>query len=372
MDVITQKGLSELVEHSHFPALTIYMPTHRGGADIQSDRIALKNMLRRGEVMLADADVPAETIVWMTNPVWELIANDEFWESREAGLAIFISTGFVKTIRLADVPEPAVTAGERFYLMPLIPMVRKDAKFYLLALNQNNVRLFEGNAVGLKRIEMPATPVGLAEALAHADKQRQLQLHSSGARGAAFHGRGGVEESTKSELLEYFHQVDHGVRAAIGKDQAPLLIAGLDYVTAIYRRANHYPHLVESGVAGNPDAFDLRELHAKAQAVLEPSIRREHEDAVDRLHERLGTGLASTTVAEVLRAANEGRVEALFLAPRRGEQEVAANGRERAEPVSNEELNLAALQTYRSGGRVLAVGPGALGNGASIGATFRY
>ncbi|MFQ5350285.1 MAG: hypothetical protein ACE5EG_07580, partial [Thermoanaerobaculia bacterium] len=58
-------------------------------------------------------------------------------------------------------------------------------------------------------------------------------------------------------------------------DRVRLLAAsGVDYLLPIYREVNSQPHVLEQGVAGNPDSLSAERLHNQAWAVVEPHFAR--------------------------------------------------------------------------------------------------
>lgn len=45
---LSQQELKSVIAETHEPALSIFLPTHRAGREIQQDPIRLKNLLKRG------------------------------------------------------------------------------------------------------------------------------------------------------------------------------------------------------------------------------------------------------------------------------------------------------------------------------------
>ena len=52
-----------------------------------------------------------------------------------------------------------------FQIRPLLPLLGGDGQYYVLALSQDHVRLFEGTREGVCEVDVDAVPQGLAEAL---------------------------------------------------------------------------------------------------------------------------------------------------------------------------------------------------------------
>jgi hypothetical protein len=196
-----------------------------------------------------------------------------------------------------------------------------------------------------------------------------------------FHGHGvASQDDPKDYIARYFHRVDAGISDLLADEEAPLVLAGVEYLLPIYQDANDYPHLLEDGIARDPQAMDLEALHAEAWSLVEPLFLQKQEQAVDVYRHLAGTGSerASKEVNEVVRAAYFERVEALFVAldeeqwgtfdPESGEVE----RHEQMEPRDRDLLNVAAVHTMLNGGSVFALTRDAMPDSAPLAAVFRY
>lgn len=364
MNYPTREQIHALSTPCEGPCVSIHMPVHRAGADSLADPVMLRNLIRRADAMLADADGGGEMHRGMMHDAASLGAESMAHAHDGESIAMFLSPGGASTVRLPFTVAPGVHLSDRFHLIPLLPLLQGDGGFYLLTLSHNGVTLYHGNRVGLSPMELIDTPANLAEALRSDVAERQLQLHTSGRHagggGAIFHGNGGGEHDSKENLLKYFRMVDKGVRQAIPAGNAPLLLAGVDYLLPIYRGANRYPALLDGGITGNPDAMPQRELHAAAWARVAPFFQQESDAVVEKMRAMLGTGLASVSDEEIAAAARDGRVSHLIVAP----ESIGAD-----EP-RGERINRMVADTLAAHGSVFAVG--AVRPESAVGALFRY
>jgi hypothetical protein len=147
--------------------------------------------------------------------------------------------------------------------------------------------------------------------------RRQPQVHAFLAdRGEAggrtvFHGSDDAEP--KLPVLRHFQRVDQTLRDVLGIGRTPLVLAGVRSMQALYHKANTYPELLAAGLDGSPRDISTEELHRRAWPLVEPVLRC-HEAAAARAHRVLqGTGRTCSELADVLTAAQQGRVETLFL-----------------------------------------------------------
>lgn len=380
MDSFTRGELQQLLDRERPPCVSVFLPTRRGGSE--QDAIRWKNLLRQAEDRLTANGLRNREARDLLEPARQLRDNDPFWHSQGDGLAAFVAPGFLQTFRLpVALPELVVTA-KRFHLKPLLPLLAAE-RFYLLSLSQKHVRVYQGTATGLREVPVERIPHSLAEALRFHEGEGPLQFHSvpaPGGRGrwsAIFHGHGVGIDDHKDDLLAYFQRIDRGLHDLLRDERAPLVLASVEYLWPIYRAANRYPHLLDAGVAGHPDQLSPADLHHKAHAVVAPRFAEARQRAAAGYDQLAGTGRTTADVAEVVRAAHGGWLEALFVA---ADREVwgtfdAASGQVAVhatqEPDDEDLLDFAAVQTLRHGGGVHVVPAADVPGGGVAAGIFR-
>jgi hypothetical protein len=364
----------------------LYLPTHRGGAEIQQDPIRLKNLIRQAMDAPSAKPYRAAELAALLKPVQELTANAPFWHEQEEGLAIFRAPDFLRTYRLPERFSELAVVADRFHVKPLMPVLLGEGRFRILALSQKSVRLYQATRHHVAEAVLPGAPKSLAEALRYDETERELRGRQRASRASAgaerlYPGRGHDETDVKEQIARFFKQVDQGVGAALRYDRVPLILAGVEFELAIYRSLNTYPRMLDSAIPGSPDGLSPGELHQRAWAMLQPHFLKEREAAEARFRQLSGTGQATNDLAAVLPAAHEGRVESLFVAvglQRWGRfHDITYTTEVHAAPQDGDEdlLDLAAIQTLLHHGRVFAVPPAQVpddGTGAPLAAVFRY
>jgi hypothetical protein len=388
MDIVTEADLEGLARKKDGWHVSIFLPTHRAGAEIEEDRIRLRNLLVQAEKELVVAGERTSSARELLQPASSLLQDYQFWRYLSEGLAIFVSREFFRRYRLPQRFTPLAVVAERFHIKPLMPLLSGDGQFYVLALSQQQVRLLQGTRYSVDEVSLDDVPQGLPEALKFNDPERQLQFHTGtrypgaiGDRPAQFHGQGvGQGTDSKTDILRYFHQVDEGLRGLLAGERAPMVLAGVDYLLPLYRQASNYPRLVGEGLAGNPDELSAQELHKKAWHVVRPIFLQEKEEEVATYQALAcaGRDRASADLAEVVPAAHFGRVGVLFVAlgiQKWGSFDRQTNAVEvhaQQEPGDEDLLDLAAVQTLLCGGTIYAVDPEKVPADAPLAAIFRY
>jgi hypothetical protein len=359
------------------------MPTHRVSTENQQDRTRLKNLIRQAQESLQAYGLRPAEAESLLEPATNLLGAIPFWKDKRDGMALFLSPGGFRHYQLPARFEPLVVVAHRFHLKPLLSFLGGN-EFFVLALSQNAVRLFEGSRFGLSALDdLEGVPKSLADALKYDELIKQQQFRTGigvgGARGeraAMFHGQSA--DDAKDRILRYFRQIDQGLQDFLREEQAPLVLAGVEYLLPIYKEANTYQHLLSEGITGNPEGVSPEELHRQAWALVEPYFKREQERAAARYRQLAGTGKTSQDPREIVPAAYHGRVEFLFVAVGRqqwGDYDPGANQvhlHPEPQAGSFDILDLAATQTLLHGGAVYAVEPGEIPEEAQLAAVFRY
>ncbi|MHB9072548.1 MAG: baeRF3 domain-containing protein [Desulfobaccales bacterium] len=383
MRIFTREELRTLVESSQPPCVSVYLPTHRVPTENQQDRTRLKNLLRQAQESLQAYGLRLAEAEALLEPATRLLGAIPFWKDKRDGLALFITPGTFRQYQLPTSFEPLVVVAHRFHIKPLLAFLG-GKEFFVLALSQNAVKLFEGSPFGLSAIDdLEGVPKSLADALKYDELIKQLQFRTGigtgGARGeraAMFHGQSA--DDAKDRIQRYFRQIDQGLRDLLREAQSPLVLAGVEYLLPIYKEVNTYQHLLNGGITGNPEGVSLEELHRQAWAQVEPYFKREQEEAAARYRELAGTGRTSHDPGEIVPGAYHGRVECLFVAVARQQWGDYDPGTNRVDlhvtpqPGSFDLLDLAATQTLLNGGAVYAVEPSEMPDKTLLAAVFRY
>ena len=382
-DFITKSELQALMNERNEACVSIFLPMERVGADVQGNPVQLKNALTGVEKELRERGWRLPDVEEMLAAPRRVVDDSPFWQHQSDGLALFISPDTFVSYRLPLAFEPLSVVSNRFHVKPILPLFSNDGRFYILALSQNQVRLFQGTRHTVDEVEFEETPTSMSDALWYDDPEEQLQHHTTtsgaaGGPGVVHHGHGVTDDEKKQRLRRYLHDVSRGVRKQLADEEGPLLLAAVDYLHPIYKEIDDSPHLLDDGIRGNPDRLSAAALHEQAWQIVEPLFTEAKEDAVSRYEELAGGEQASDQLGEIIPVAYQGRVDTLFVAvemqawgnydPETGDLRLY----EQQEDGGEDLLDFAAVQTLAYGGTVYAVGAEEVPGDTSIAAVFRF
>lgn len=317
MDLVTADTLKELIDQEEGPLVSLYLPTHRKGAETRQDPIRLKNVLDEAQHWLAGSGLRTPEVEEVLAPIVALVDDFDFWQHQEEGLALFTSGRGLRSLRVpVDVPEVAIVT-DRFHVKPLWPVLHgTDQMVHVLALSRNQVRLLWSTRYEVGEVDLPSDlPQSLADALWFEDPESQLQHHGSGRAGAGrvtatFHGQGQPSADEEDRLERFLRAVDKGLTHILESD-APLLLAGVEEVTAVFRKVGGHKNILEDTIEGNPDHLESHQLHEKLLPCIEPLLDQTYRSDAEAFH--AAGDQASSGISDVTQAAREGRIDAVFV-----------------------------------------------------------
>ncbi|MGW8281757.1 MAG: baeRF3 domain-containing protein, partial [Gemmatimonadota bacterium] len=187
-------------------------------------------------------------------------------------------------------------------------------RFWILALSQNEVRLWEGTVSGLTPVNLESVPTNLREALGFQIEKDRLSMHSSGGHGnkPMFHGHGAGKDDTKSELEQFFRTVDAGVQTLLADEIGPIILAAVDYYHPIYRSISKLENLAPDGIVGNVNDWAPPRLHGAAWPIAQAGVDRKIDKALKLWENSYGRGKVESDLAAVARLSVAGRIRLLL------------------------------------------------------------
>ena len=384
MDPIQKEEFTELINHHGNNCISIYIPTHRAGVEVneKQDAIVFKNTLQAINIRLQNQGLNAQQIEKLLKPGFELYNNEIFWNSQYDGLAVFLADGFVKTIQLPYSVKEEIYVNNSFFISPLLPAISNNEEFYLLLLSKQDARFYQGNAFGLQRIMVEGLPNGMDDVVHFEEKEGQQLLRQGGrggTGGASFHGHGNGQLDDKENISIYFQEVDRTLFAEILHDKnLPLLLCGVEYLIPIYKSLSKYNFISEQFVGGNQENESLNGLFEKARTALTPYFKERTRKALERYYNSIATALTSSMPEKIVPASYYAQIATLFICKDAhvwGKFNEADNQIEiHQDRQEGDEclLNQAAAKTYINGGEVFLLEKEQMPKESIIAALLRF
>lgn len=371
MDLISRAQLTFLSEYRDEVCISLYMPSYGAHPEKRQSQVRFKNLVRKAEDELVRMSMRPADIDRLLSPARPLFSDDRFWSFFQSdGFCAFISPEDFSYFRVPVSFREGVTVMDRYYIKPLLGMIYNDNRFFMLSLGLEGPKLYQCSRFSINELTMEKVPESFKEAIKYSVIDRELQFHthapSSGAGepGASFHGQGGGMDGKKTDIVEYFKKVAHGVFNVIGQEKAPLLFAGLEQHFGTFKKANSYSFFIEDhSISVNPDDMSQEELHTRAVELMGPYLLAHRNRAIELYHNLAGTGKTAADIESILPSAFDGRVDTLFVAPQTAKWGTFDAASRKVSVHTDSEkndqdlLDLAALYTHLKGGAIYEVTP---------------
>jgi len=314
----SQKDFNQLADNQQTDCISIYLPTHRAGKEVDEghDKLTLKNCLQEISAHLSQYIHSEAAVEELLRPAKLLLEDVHFWRNQSDGLAIFISKGEMQHYTLPLQFKTYTYISNHFYLKPLIPFFNGDGNFYLLKLSQQEVSFFEVNRHRITEINVDdLVPETITELVDQDNKQKSLQSRSGqdSRNGALYHGQGSGKDDNNKDIEKFFRAVDDGLNHLISDKEAPLVLACLNQYYPIYKEITKCNNLYGEFIPGNPEEEDPMLLHEKAWLLMKGFFQQNRINKVKEFQNLLNSGKVSSETNDIICAAVEGRVDTLFI-----------------------------------------------------------
>ncbi|MBI1351352.1 MAG: hypothetical protein GC156_09555 [Actinomycetales bacterium] len=303
VDLPTDDDLRQLAEGPDAPTVTVYLPTTPVTASADADRIAFMNLAREGVEALRSAGVSKKEADTIAEELEDLADDADFWAHQAHGLAVIVSPSTTATFRLPETLEPAVFAGDRARLAPLVAAASSPRAFLVLDLSADGARLLEsiGDGTGT-RVSVPNKPKSAAD---HAGK--------SNINDRSLSGRLVGDEGRNVHLRSYVRAVHSAVRPLLHGEREPLILVATEPLASMYRNVSAYPYLLDAGVSLSADHEYDASVARMAAPLAADAIEADTAALVDLLATWQEVGRAALDPATVARAAVQGAVGTLLV-----------------------------------------------------------
>ncbi len=402
MDYFGQEHLRELLDErvsgqeAVGPAISIYLRTERDQQHMPEERLRLRGLVEQAERQLA-GQLDKRTTAALIEPIARLVDDVAFWRAHTTeGLCIFRGPDFFRVYGLPVRFEDRVAINDNFHTRPLIEYLQSPERYWVLALSQGAVRLYEGNQGGCWPIDLAGVPRSLKEALGYAVAQDALDFRGTGAvsstehggrgswavgKGVIYNGQGYGDDDDKVERKKFFRMVADGVQELLRDERGPLILATVDINEPLFREVCSIENLADQAVRANVERWSTAQLHEQAW----PIAKRQRDALVERALKHFevgfGRGKLETDLASIgqLLVANQIRM----LIMERGRQywgrydtemgtlEVLGDGRSGPTQDSVELIDELAEQAVLHGAEVVVVPPGRLPADSGVAAILR-
>ncbi|HET6557916.1 MAG TPA: hypothetical protein VFG54_11420, partial [Prolixibacteraceae bacterium] len=287
MKLLTIQIIQDLLSVEQDVCLSLYMPTHRSHPEKKQNPIRYKNLVRKMEESLLKKYSPAEVQKHL-EPMEALTGDNDLWNYSLNGLAVFSAKGMFEVVGLHEPVSELIIVADSFHTKPLRQYIQSIDHYHVLAINQHDYRLYEGNRHSLTEVELGEDiPKNMVEALGEELTESFSNVASYGSTGQgpapAHHGHGGRKDELDKDAERFFRLIANVVEENYSKPSGwPVILAALPEHHNLFHKVSKNPYLLKDGITINPNALSVDKLNAMAWQIMEP----EYMNKLDRIVHR--------------------------------------------------------------------------------------
>lgn len=306
----------EIIFEPKGPCISLYQQTHRSRPENMQDPIRFKNLVQEIESSLKKK-FSHEEIKNIMKPFHDIAEDKIFWNNVTDGLAILADKDRCVVYKLNRPVEEFAVVANSFHIKPLIRNFQSSDRYQVLGITREDFNIYEGNRYGIEMITLDEDiPKTLEEVLG--DQYTEAHV-TSGAYGGAggtpmFHGQGGRKAEIEIDTERYFRYVEKFVLDNFSNEmKLPLVLVALDEHQGSFRNISKNQYLLKEGVNKDPEALPTKEIGKLSWEKMEPLYLNKTKELVERFGLQKSKKSASEDLAEIARAALEGRVGTLMI-----------------------------------------------------------
>lgn len=384
MKLLTRELIQDLLSAEQKICLSLYMPTYRIHPEKQQNPIRYKNLVRQMEESLLKKYPPNEVKKYI-EPMEALIGDKELWNHTLNGLAVFCAEGIFEVVNLHEPVSELAMVADSFHTKPLRQYIQSVDHYHVLAINQHDYRIYEGNRHSLNELELGEdVPKNLVEALGEELTENFSNVASYGSTGmgpaAAHHGHGGRKDEMGKDAERFFRVVANVMEEKYSKPSGwPVILAALPEHHNLFHKVSKNPYLLKEGITVNPSALSVEQLNAMAWQVMEPEYTNKLDRIVNQFHQAKAHAKGSDDMDDIAVAAVEGRVDTLLveadrLIAARITNLISGNiqRRDLENPKIDDLLDDMSELVTKMGGQVMILPPEKMPSESGLAAIFRY
>jgi len=383
MKLLTNDFRTLLTVNNGQPCLSLYQPTHRHHPGNQEDPIRFRNLIKQLDQSLQQ-QYSTQEIAALLEPFEALARDHEFWNNTVDGLAVFGAPGFFQAFGMQRTTRELAVVAESFHTKPMVSFLQSADRFQVLALNLQEIKMFEGNRDALHEIALaPGVPRTLKDALGEELTEPHQTVASYGGTGngnmAMHHGHGDKKDEMDIDAERFFRMVGHIIFEKYSQPSGlPLILAALPEHQGHFRKYSQNPFLLEEGIKIHPDALPMDDFRERAWNIFKPQYQTRLTALTDEFAIAKSKGLGHEDIEKVAEAAALGQIATLLIEADRqipgriddssGKTELTDLGH----PEIDDLLDDLGELVLKTGGRVVVIPANQMPTATGVAATLRF
>lgn len=307
----------ELKNTKEKAVVTLTMDIEEAPFDDEKDKIQFDNLIKEAKERVIH-DVGEDVWNEIYAQVSDLNAQTDFWRKRNGGIVFYITPSACYYYMLSEGIGKSVFVSKQPNILPLVRDFQFNKHYHVLALTNEDFKLFNGKQFTIDEIELPEdAPNTLEKALGTVKTGGELNVGSYGGAGGGtgmFHGHNETRKEKEIDQTNYFRIVDEYVYEHYSKDmQLPVVLFTLLENEAIFRKISSNQFLSDVAIKKSPAQLSNLEIQKETIKAIKTLTEQRLTKLVTKFNETVPALRLESQYDDLAQASLEGRIDYLLI-----------------------------------------------------------
>lgn len=300
MRTMTVNEAAKLVKAKAAPAISLYLATDVPDKDSATKlRLNLQRLYKTAEELIVKT-YDTKTRERLLQPLKRALSMVGLRRGK-GGIGIYHSENFTGIVKLPTVMSDLAVAAESFHIKPVLRCVQSSPNHYLIAFKKRHADLFLTTAEGTRLIERMVF------------KLPQERQYASD-RGNMVWFADATRIRRHKDLKDSMEQLNRQLESHWLGERTPLVLAGPHHHQEAFRAVCSHTNLLDRGISRYIDDLDVETLTDLSSTIMESYFEELDNRSVVAFHKAAASGLTTTNLEEIAKAAAQGQIQRLLIA----------------------------------------------------------
>lgn len=316
MDYFGADQYKELLDVQDGPAVSIFVGVDRQDIKGKNNQLAFRGQVEQARQLLAER-YPDQEFRSVEEMMQEWVDDEPFWGNLSRGVAAFFSPDMQRIYRLRSEMPTETVVSDTFHTRPMLrPMLQPD-RYFVLALDPHQTRLYEGDEDGLSEVNLFDVPTSVDEVLDrdrpphHGMRNRESSPASPSSN--AFHGYGRGKDIAPRHLRKFCTAVDEGLSGLLRHEIGAVILVCPPRTHAIFREVSRLDNLAEHGLQESFAHISAAEIHNKTWPLAQQAVAAKIDEVLNLWERAYGFGSGETDLQQIARRTLMSQVRVLLI-----------------------------------------------------------
>ncbi|KKR96141.1 MAG: hypothetical protein UU47_C0018G0001 [candidate division TM6 bacterium GW2011_GWE2_41_16] len=304
---MNRHDLALIQAYQGYPAVTIISPTHRSIPDRQQDPTMLKNLVKEAKAKLTQ-ELPQKQVQHLLDKLDALVADIDFSKTLDA-IALFVSDTIAKSFMVPGTVQPHVNIDSTFFTKPLVRMLQRTVRYWVLSISEKPTRLFMGNGDGLVEILEPdnnsfgVPQNGFPFPYEGSDESAIMAIATGDRAGDYF----------DNHKKNYIRTIDELLSKFLAQDPLPVVLMGTEKNMTMFKELSNNNQRIMFTIEGDHARTTVENLSKLVWPQVDEYFTEQQKQKVENFKQSIGSLKHAFGAQAVWFAAQEGRVHELLV-----------------------------------------------------------